>query len=450
VDNPWGHHLGPVANGWTLTSARPAATGPAQAARGDVGLLWSGRRRPSIVSPMHLAQRAQSISGSASLALIARVAELRADGVDVISLAAGEPDFPSPSEAIEAASAYIAKGHVGYTASSGIPELRAAAAANLKHTTGVDYAPSQVIVTCGAKEALALSILALCQAGDEVLVPTPAWISYDPMATIAEARTTTIPCSEESGFKLTPDALAAAITPDSRVLVLCSPSNPTGAVYTRDEFAALSEVLAGTDVSVVSDEIYWPFIYEGEFVSPASLPGMAERTIVVNGVSKGWSMTGWRIGWLGAPQPVASAIGNIKSHLTSNPAAPSQYAALAALQGGDAWPKHMLEAFARRRDIALEMLAGVPGISLAPPPGAFYVFPRIDAYYGPDIPDGRAFAQKLLEEQRVAALPGIEFGEDRCIRFSIATSDEQLREGLSRFIAFLSSLPTPSAPSPLT
>jgi len=327
--------------------------------------------------------------------------------------------------------------------------LRAAAAANLKHTTGVDYAPSQVIITCGAKEALALSILALCQAGDEVLVPTPAWISYGPMATVAEARTTTIPCSEESGFKLTPDALAAAITPDSRVLVLCSPSNPTGAVYTREEFAALAEVLDGTDITVVSDEIYWPFIYEGEFVSPASLPGMAERTIVVNGVSKGWSMTGWRIGWLGAPQPVASAIGNIKSHLTSNPAAPSQHAALAALAGGDAWPRKMLEAFARRRAIALEMLSGLPGISLAPPPGAFYVFPRIDAYYSPDIPDGRAFAQKLLEDQRVAALPGSAFGEDSCIRFSIATSDEQLREGLSRFTAFLQSLPTPTAPSPL-
>jgi aspartate aminotransferase len=389
---------------------------------------------------MRLARRAQSISGSASLALIARVNALRAEGVDVISLAAGEPDFPSPPEAIEAANAFIAGGHVGYTASSGIPELRAAAAENLKQTTGVDYDPSQVIITCGAKEALALAILALCEDGDELLLPTPAWISYGPMATVAGARTTTIPCEQSNGFKLTPDALSAALSPDSRVLLMCSPSNPTGAVYTRAEFAALAEVLQGTNVTVLSDEIYWPFVYEGEFVSPASLPDLAERTIVVNGVSKAWSMTGWRIGWLGAPKPVAAAIANIKSHVTSNAAAPSQHAALAALRGGDAFPLKMKGAFARRRKIAMAMLAELPGISLAEPAGAFYVFPRVDNYYSPDLPDGRAFAQALLEQQRVAALPGIEFGEDRCIRFSIATSDEQLREGLTRFAAFLSPL----------
>lgn len=398
---------------------------------------------------MRLARRAQSISGSASLALIARVAELRAQGVDVISLAAGEPDFPSPPEAIEAANAFIAKGHVGYTPSSGIPALRAAAAKNLKQTTGVDYDVGQVIITCGAKEALSLSILALCQDGDEVLLPTPAWISYEPMATVAGAHTTMIPCDESSGFKLSPDALSAALSPASRVLVLCSPSNPTGAVYTREEFAALGEVLQGTEVTILSDEIYWPFVYEGEFVSPASLPGLAERTIVVNGVSKAWSMTGWRIGWLGAPKATAAAIGNIKSHLTSNSAAPSQHAALAALQSGDVWPRKLMEAFTRRRQIALDMLADLPGISLQAPAGAFYVFPRVDSYYSPDIPDGQAFAQQLLEQQRVAALPGSVFGDDRCMRFSIATSDEQLREGLSRFAAFLSSLPTPSVQSPL-
>jgi aspartate aminotransferase len=389
---------------------------------------------------MHLAARAASVSGSATLELTARVAELRARGVDVISLGAGEPDFPSPPQAIAAAQAFIGQGRVLYTASSGLPELRAAAAAELSRTTGVSYDPGQVIVTNGAKEGIALAILALAQAGDEVLVPTPAWISYEPMAAIADARFRPLPCDDTSDYKLAPETLAAALTPKSRVLVLNSPNNPTGSVYSRAELAALCRVLAGREITIVSDEIYSPFVYEGEHASPASVPGFAERTVVVNGVSKSHSMTGWRIGFLGAPRVLADAIGNLKSHLTSNAAAPSQHAALAALRSGNAYALQMREAFARRRRLALDLLAQVPGLKLSPPAGAFYVFPRVDALYGGAVQNSDDFCRGLLEQGRVAALPGSCFGDDRCIRFSIAVSDELLREGLSRFQSWVRTL----------
>ncbi|MGQ0553006.1 MAG: pyridoxal phosphate-dependent aminotransferase [Planctomycetota bacterium] len=398
---------------------------------------------------MHLARRALSLSASATLELTARVAALKKQGVDVVSLGAGEPDFPSPPEAIAAANAFLAKGLVRYTPSAGLPELREAAAAALSRSTGVKYEAAQIVITNGAKEGLALALLATVQAGDEVLVPTPAWISYEPMIIVAEARFCPVPCAESDGFKLTPARLEAALTPKSRVLVLNSPNNPTGAVYTRAELAALAAVLAGRDITIVSDEIYSPFVFTGQHVSPAALPGLTERTVVVNGVSKSYSMTGWRIGYVGAPLPIAEAIDNLKSHLTSNAAAPSQYAALGALQSGDAYSRMMGEAFARRRRFALDQLAKLPGLSLAPPDGAFYVFPRVDALYGGRVRNSSEFCAALLEQERLAALPGAAFGEDRCIRFSIATSDELLAEGLARFARFVHSLRagTPGSPN---
>jgi aspartate aminotransferase len=389
---------------------------------------------------MRLASRTGSVSGSATLALTAKVAELVKAGVDVVSLGAGEPDFPSPPEAIRAAQEFVAQGTVHYTASSGIPELRAAAAQALSESTSVSYAPGQVVVTCGAKEGLALALLAVVEPDDEVVVPTPAWISYGPMVALCDGRVVEARCHERDGFKLTPDGLRAALGPRTRVLMLNSPNNPTGAVYTSGELAALGEVLAGTDVLVVSDEIYSPFVFEGRHASPAAVPGLGERTVVVNGVSKSHAMTGWRIGYLGGPRAIVDAIANIKSHVTSNAAAPSQHAALAALRAGAAWPQRMAEAFRRRRDAALEALRAMPGVSLAPPAGAFYVFPRMDAFYGGRIGGSADFCTALLEEARVAAVPGDAFGEDRCVRFSIATADERLAEGLTRLAAFLESL----------
>ena len=396
---------------------------------------------------MHLAARALSISGSATLELTGKVAELRRQGVDVISLGAGEPDFPSPPAAIEAANAFLAKGHVKYLPGPGLPELREAAAAELSRSTGAAYEARQVCITNGCKEGLALAILACVQdPADEVVCPSPAWVSYDAMVTIAGGRMVKVPCGDETGFKLTPEALARALTPRTRVLLLNFPNNPTGAVLTRAEMAALCQVLEGRDITVISDEIYSPFVYEGEHVSPASLPGMAERTVVVNGVSKSYSMTGWRVGWTGAPSKLADAIANLKSHLTSNAAAPSQHAALAALRSGPAYTEMMKAAFRKRLAVALEALARVPGLTVARPGGAFYVFPRIDALYGPALRDSAAFATALLDRARVAAVPGSAFGDDRCLRFSIAAADEHVREGFSRFASFVESLAPAPAP----
>ena len=397
---------------------------------------------------MHLARRAQT-SASATLELNARVAELRAAGIDVISLGAGEPDFPTPPEAIAAATAFIAKGLVHYTHAHGLPELRAAAAESLTRSTGVSWAPSQVVVTCGAKEGVALAILAVAGAGDEVLVPVPSWISYEPMVAIADAHVVRLPCDADSQWKLRPETLAAALTPRSRVLVLNSPNNPTGAVYSQAELAALGRVLEGREVTVVSDEIYSPFVYEGRHVSPAAVPGMAGRTVVVNGVSKSHAMTGWRIGFLTGPAPIVEAVGRLKGHITSNAAAPSQHAALGALRGGDGWSRTMAEAFARRRQLAVEALRRIPGVSVQAPAGAFYVWPRVDALYGGRIRGSIDLCRLLLDEARVAVVAGAEFGEDRCVRLSIATADDRLAEALSRIGRCLASLPAPTlSPSP--
>jgi aspartate aminotransferase len=389
---------------------------------------------------MHPASRTQSVSGSATLALSAKVAELRAAGVDVISLGAGEPDFPTPPEAIRAAQDFVAQGTVHYTASSGLPELRAAAARALSESTGVGWTPGQVVVTCGAKEGLARALLALVEPGDEVIVPTPAWISYEPMVALCGGKVVHARCAEADGYKLTAAGLRAALTPRTRVLLLNSPNNPTGAVYTAQEFAALGKLLADTDATVVSDEIYSPFVFEGAHVSPAAVPGMIGRTVVVNGVSKSYAMTGWRIGFLAGPRALVDAVADAKSHMTSNAAAPSQVAALAALKSGPAWPARMAEAFRRRRDATVAALSAMRGVSLAAPVGAFYVFPRMDAFYGGAIGGSTDFCTALLDQARVAAVPGDAFGEDRCVRFSIAVDDGRLAEGMTRLAAFLDEL----------
>ena len=396
---------------------------------------------------MHLAARALSISGSATLELTGKVAELRRQGVDVISLGAGEPDFPSPPAALEAAAAFLAKGHVKYLPGPGLPELREAAAAELSRSAGAPYEARQVCITNGCKEGLALALMACVQEpDDEVVCPSPAWVSYDAMVAIAGGRMVKVPCGEDTGWKLTPEALSRALTPKTRALLLNFPNNPTGAVLTRAEMAALCKVLDGRNIIVVSDEIYSPFVFEGEHVSPASVPGMAERTVVVNGVSKSYSMTGWRVGWTGAPPKLADAIANLKSHLTSNAATPSQHAALAALRSGPAYTEMMKAAFRKRLTLALDALARVPGLTVARPGGAFYVFPRIDSLYGPAVRDSAAFATALLDRARVAALPGAAFGDDRCLRFSIAAADDQVREGFARFASFVESLAPAPAP----
>jgi len=393
-----------------------------------------------IVLRMGISARARSIPPSAVFELVNRVAELRRQGAPIVALGAGEPDFPGPPEASAAAAASAADGRVGYTATAGLTELRTAAAAHVSRICGVTYSYEQLVVTNGAKEALVLALAALCDPGDEVLVPQPAWLSYGPMAQTFDIRPVELPGDIERGFRLSPSALAAAIGKRTRVLVLNSPCNPTGLVYSRRELAALAEVIVAHDLWVVSDEIYWPFVFEGSFCSPAALPGMAERTVVVNGLSKSYSMTGWRIGFLAAPEPVAAACNSLKSHVSSNTAAPSQHAALGALGSGDGFITRMREAFARRRRLALDAVATMPDVQLEPPAGAFYVFPRVDAYYRGAIEGSQALCRALLEEAHLAVVPGAVFGEDRCIRISIAAADEQVAEGLRRLGKFLAGL----------
>lgn len=382
-------------------------------------------------------RRAAAVPPSVTFAIDERVTALRAAGADVVGLGAGQPDFPTPPEAIQAATAFIAGGSVLYTPSAGLPALRKAAAEHVSRVCGVAYGPKDVVVTNGAKEALALALTAVADPGQQVVLTRPCWVSYQPMAELAGLEVVAAPTDVRAGFKLTAEALDRACGPRTRVVVLNSPCNPTGSVYTRDELLALCEVIRGRDLLLISDEIYWCFVFDGQHVSPASLPGMASRTIVINGLSKSHAMTGWRIGFLAAPTEVAAVVARLKDHLSSNVAAPSQHAAIAALAAGPGHTQHMAAAFRRRRDLAVAGLSRLPGVELTAPCGAFYVFPRVDSFYGEGLRGSVEFCAALLEEQRLAAVPGEAFGEDRCIRLSIAAADEQIAEGLRRLGSFL-------------
>jgi aspartate aminotransferase len=381
---------------------------------------------------MQPSRRAAAVPPSVTFAIDTRVSELRAAGEDVVGLGAGQPDFPTPPEAIEAARAFVAKGRVLYTPSAGLPPLREAAAAHVSRVCGVTYEPSQLVVTNGAKEALSLAFTATCDPGDEVVLPCPSWVSYQPMVEVAGLVPVSAPTDADHGFKLTAESLDGVCTERTRAVMLNTPCNPTGSVHTRAELKAIAEVVVARDLVLISDEIYWCYVFDGEHVSPASLPGMAERTVVINGLSKSHAMTGWRIGFLAAPPAVAKVVGSLKDHLSSNISSPSQHAALGALASGDGHTKTMAAAFRRRRDLAVSALDAMPGVNLVPPQGAFYVFPRVDALYGGDVTGSVALCQQLLEQERLAAVPGAAFGEDRCIRLSISAADEQISEGLAR------------------
>ena len=387
---------------------------------------------------MPLSRRVGRIAPSVTFEIEAQIAELRARGLAIIGLGAGQPDFPTPAPALAAARRSLESGRVLYTASSGLPELRTEAARYLSATSGHAWTARDVVVTCGAKEGLALTMLARVDEGDEVVMPDPCWLSYEPMVLAAGGRRVAVATDAEDGFALHAERLARAVGPRTRVIVLNTPSNPTGAVLTRAELEGLARVLAPfPDAVVVSDEIYSPFVFEGEHVSPASVPGLSDRTVVVNGCSKAFSMTGWRIGFVAAPAPITAAIGNLKSHMTSNAATPSQHAALGALREGQGGIAAMVAAFARRRRLVVEALGAIEGVTLVEPRGAFYAFPRVDAFYADEIAGSVDFCAALLEEAHVALVPGAAFGEDRCVRLSYAVADEELREALERITAFL-------------
>ena len=394
----------------------------------------------------HISQRVQSLSPSATLAMSQKSNELKAQGVDVINMSVGEPDFFTPDHIKKAAQKAIDDNFSFYTPVAGYLSLRKAIAAKMKNENGLDFAPEQIVVSGGAKQSLCNVILATINRGDEVVIPTPAWVSYVEMVKLAEGVPVTVHAGVEQNFKITPAQLEEAITPKTRMLLLCSPSNPTGSVYTRDELKALAEVVAKhPDILILSDEIYEHINYTGWRASIAEFESVRDRTVIVNGVSKAYAMTGWRIGFIAAPLWVAKATTKLQGQYTSNPSSIAQKAAEAAYLGSQDCVETMRRAFLRRRDLIVGLLKEIPGLRLNLPDGAFYVFPEVSAYFGKHcgnriIGDANDLAMYLLEEAHVAAVSGDAFCAPGYIRLSYATSDENIREACRRIAAALGKL----------
>lgn len=389
---------------------------------------------------MKLSERAQQLTPSSTLAITAKAKELRQHGHDVIGLGAGEPDFNTPEHILQAAEEAIRAGHTKYTASGGIPELKNAIADKFRQDNGLHYEPDQIVVTVGAKHALYNLFQAMLDPGDEVIIPAPYWVSYIEQVKLAGGIPVIVEGTEEQRFKITPDQLRAAITDRTRAFLINSPSNPTGMVYTEEELRALGEVCLERDVVIISDEIYEHLIYGDEkHVSIASLgQDFYRNTIVINGVSKTYSMTGWRIGYAAGDARVIKAMAGLASHSTSNPTSIAQYAAIAALTGTQEPVETMRAAFKERRDYVVKRLSEIPGFRILPPQGAFYAFVNVrSAADASPFGDVDAWVKALLDEEKVAVVPGSAFGSADHIRISYATSMEQLRKAMDRIQRFV-------------
>lgn len=388
-----------------------------------------------------LSNRVQNLQPSATLKVTGRAKELKREGVSVVSLSAGEPDFKTPAHVCEAAIKAIQDGFHGYTMNPGTPELREAISEKLKRDNNLDYDPSQIVCSNGAKQSVGFSLLALVNPGDEVIIPAPYWVSYPEMTKMAEGTPVTVRTSFENNFKLTPEQLEDNLNEKTRALILCSPSNPTGACYTADELRALADVLVKyPDVMIISDEIYEYIVFEGEHVSILNVaPELKERTVLINGFSKGFAMTGWRLGYLAAAPEVAKAVAKIQSQETSAPSSISQKAGEAAYKGSLDEVHSNREQFRMRRDYLVETLNNIEGVSCFTPGGAFYVFPDISHYIGSRTPDGSAIESStdlclyLLNDHGLATVPGDAFGEPNGVRMSYAASMEDLKEAMKRF-----------------
>ncbi len=389
------------------------------------------------------------IRPSPTIAISTLAAELKAAGRDVIALSAGEPDFDTPGHIKAAARAAIDAGHTKYTAPDGTPELKAAVAAKFRRDNGLDYAPEQISIATGGKQILYNALMATLDPGDEVIIPAPYWVSYPDMVLLAGGRPVIVETRPQTGFRLTPEQLEAAITPRTRWLIFNSPSNPTGAGYSRAQLKALTDVLVRHEhVWVMSDDMYEHLVFDDfQFSTPAEVePALYERTLTCNGVSKAYAMTGWRIGYAGGPEELIAAMRKIQSQSTSNPCTISQWAALEALNGPQDFIAANNEIFRRRRDLVVEMLNAAEGITCPVPDGAFYVYPSIAPLIGRLSPEGRridsdeAFATALLKEKGVAVVFGAAFGLSPAFRVSYATSDENLREACARIQEFCASL----------
>ncbi|MCH7918845.1 MAG: pyridoxal phosphate-dependent aminotransferase [Planctomycetes bacterium] len=395
---------------------------------------------------MKISQRAQSVPPSMTIAVTARAKELKAEGVDIVGFGAGEPDFDTPQYIKDAAIEAIQAGQTKYTAVAGIPELRKAIVDKLKLDNGLDYSPDQVIVNVGGKHSVYEAMQAILDPGDEVIIPTPYWVTYPETVTLAGGVTKIVETDRSKGYCLTPELLKAAMTERTVMLVLNSPSNPGGFTYSPAQLAALAKVLEGTDIYVMSDEMYEKLIYgDTQFISFAALSEDAyQRTLTLNGLSKAFSMTGWRLGFAAGPLDVIKAMGCIQSHMTSNAVTFVQYAAVVALgpESKDAIETMRAE-FEKRAKVMADRLNSIDGVRCAQPTGAFYCFPDVSAHFGRTIGDAQIqgsldFAQALLEQRKVAVVPGVAFGCDDNVRLSFACSLEQITKGLDRLEAWLS------------
>jgi len=386
-----------------------------------------------------------ALEPSATMAMAAKAKELKAAGKTVYDFSLGEPDFTTPQHICDAAVAAMRAGHTHYTAAPGIPELRAAVASNYEATHGLTYAPTQVVVSNGAKHSLHNVFTALCNPGDEVIIPAPYWVSYAALVKLTGAVPVIVETDESNNFTLTPDQFRSAITDKTTMLLLCSPSNPTGAMYSPEELGALADVVLERNLIAVADEIYEKLVYgDKQFASFATVrPGMQERTIIVNGASKAYAMTGWRIGWTLSPANVAKAMSGLQSQETSNPSSISQYAALAALEGPQDCVKQMLAKFSERREFVRKRVAQL-GLTCPEMAGAFYAFVNVKAhlgrtYNGTRVDNSTDWCLALLDQQSVATVMGSAFGAEGYARISFATSLETLAAGFDRIEAFLSS-----------
>ena len=387
---------------------------------------------------MQLSTRANSLTPSLSLSVDSKAKAMKSEGLDVCSFGAGEPDFDTPEHIKAAAIAALESGFTKYTPSSGIPELRQAIAEKLEQDNGISYKPSQIIVSTGAKHSCYNAILATCQPGDEVIIPSPYWLSYPEMVRLAGAEPIFVQTKEENGWKITRDEFENAMTPRTKMIIINSPNNPTGAVYTREEIEGIAAVAAEEEILILSDEIYEKLVYDGhEHVSFASLgQEFYDLTITVNGFSKAYAMTGWRLGYLGAPEPIARAIDSIQSHVTSNPCSFAQKGALAALKGDQQAVADMRDEFDMRRQYIVERFSKIPSVSIVKPSGAFYVLANVSKLGL----TSQNFADRLLSKANVSVVPGIAFGDDRTVRFSYATSLDVIKKGMDRFEDFCRTL----------
>jgi aspartate aminotransferase len=399
---------------------------------------------------MQLAQRLNRVAEPQTIKMAKLGRELKAKGVNVIDLSLGEPDFQTPKHICDAATAAMNSGYTKYTPVVGIPELRQAICNKLKRDNNLDYKPEEIIVSTGAKQCLANVILSVINPGDEVIIPTPYWVTYSALVDLAEGVTKYIPCYIESDFKLTPDRLENAITEKTKMFIFSSPCNPTGSVYSREELAALAEVFKKhPEILIVSDEIYEYINYTGAHQSIAQFEELKDRVVIINGMSKGFAMTGWRLGYMAGPRELVQACEKLQGQFTSGTNSIAQRAAVVALQS-DLGPTHeMTKAFEERRDFVIDSLAAMPGVKINRPEGAFYAFPNISSFFGKT--DGKTlinndedFSMYLLNTAHVNTVYGSAFGNGNCIRISFATSMEQLEEAMQRIKQALSVLQSPT------